>query len=104
MRVNAQGEPLKLEILNFEARASSGSPRPTSRICKLLGIDASIRMVDPAQYQQRLKNFDFDITTERYQMRNTPGVELRSYFGSAGGQDGRLAQSCRHFRPRPSTR
>jgi hypothetical protein len=35
-----------------------------------------------AQYQQRLKSFDFDITTERYQMRNTPGVELRSYFGS----------------------
>jgi microcin C transport system substrate-binding protein len=50
-----------------------------------------MRMVDPAQYQQRLKNFDFDITTERYQMRNTPGVELRSYFGSeAAKMDGSL--------------
>ena len=55
---------------------------PYVKNLKLLGIDASIRMVDPAQYQQRLKDFDFDITTERYQMRNTPGVELRSYFGS----------------------
>ena len=30
--------------------------------------------------------FDFDITTERYVMRNTPGVELRSYFGSAAAK------------------
>ena len=44
-----------------------------------------------AQYQQRLKGFDFDITTERYVMRNTPGVELRSYFGSAAAKmDGAL--------------
>jgi microcin C transport system substrate-binding protein len=58
---------------------------------KLLGIDAKIRMVDAAQYQQRLKDFDFDITTERYSMRNTPGVELRSYFGSAAAtMDGSL--------------
>jgi len=58
---------------------------------KLLGIDARIRMVDPAQYQQRLKGFDFDITTQRYGMRNTPGVELRSYFGSAAAKmDGSL--------------
>ena len=64
---------------------------PYVKNLKLLGIDASIRMVDPAQYQQRLKDFDFDITTERYQMRNTPGVELRSYFGSAAAKmDGSL--------------
>ena len=38
-----------------------------------------------------MKSFDFDITTERYQMRNTPGVELRSYFGSAAAKmDGSL--------------
>ena len=50
-----------------------------------------MRMVDPAQYQQRLKDFDFDITTQRYTMRNTPGVELRSYFGSgAAKMDGSL--------------
>jgi microcin C transport system substrate-binding protein len=48
-------------------------------------------MVDPAQYQRRLKTFDFDITTERYSMRNTPGVELANYFGSkAASIDGSL--------------
>jgi ABC-type oligopeptide transport system substrate-binding subunit len=61
------------------------------RNLKLLGIDARIRMVDAAQYQQRLKDFDFDITTQRYVMRNTPGVELRSYFSSeAAKMDGSL--------------
>ena len=97
MRVNAKGEQLKLEILIFE-QAFERITAPYVKNLKLLGIDAKIRMVDPAQYQQRLKDFDFDITTERYTMRNTPGVELRSYFGSRGGQDGRLAQSRRHLR------
>ena len=81
VRVNGKGEPLKLEILFFED-VFQRLVTPYVKNLKLLGIDAHMRMVDPAQYQQRLKSFDFDITTERYQMRNTPGVELRSYFGS----------------------
>ena len=90
VRVNAKGEPLKLEILYFED-VFERLIAPYVTNLKLLGIDALLRMVDPAQYQQRLKNFDFDITTERYQMRNTPGVELRSYFGSAAAKtDGSL--------------
>ena len=90
VRVNDKGEPLKLEILNFEP-AFERVTAPFVKNLQLLGIDASMRMVDPAQYQRRLKSFDFDITTERYQMRNTPGVELRSYFGSdAAKMDGSL--------------
>jgi microcin C transport system substrate-binding protein len=90
VRVNAKGEPLKLEILSFEP-AFERLTAPYVKNLKLLGIDAKIRMVDAAQYQQRLKGFDFDITTERYTMRNTPGVELRSYFGSAAAtMDGSL--------------
>ena len=81
MRVDAKGEPLKLEILIFEPTFERLTA-PYVKNLKLLGIDARVRMVDPAQYQERLKNFDFDITTERYVMQNTPGVELRSYFGS----------------------
>jgi microcin C transport system substrate-binding protein len=81
MRVDAKGEPLKLEILIFEPTFERLTA-PYVKNLKLLGIDARVRMVDPAQYQERLKNFDFDITTQRYGMQNTPGVELRSYFGS----------------------
>ena len=90
VRVNAKGEPLKLEILNFEP-AFERVTAPFVKNLQTLGIDASMRMVDPAQYQRRLKNFDYDITTERYTMRDTPGVELRSYFGSAAAaMDGSL--------------
>jgi microcin C transport system substrate-binding protein len=90
VRVDAKGEPLKIEILIFEPTFERLTA-PYVRNLKLLGIDARVRMVDPAQYQQRLKDFDFDITTQRYVMRSTPGVELRSYFGSdAAKMDGSL--------------
>lgn len=89
-RVNDKGEKLKVEILNFEA-AFERVNAPYVKNLQLLGIDAKMRIVDPAQYQQRMKNFDFDITTERYTMRDTPGVELRSYFGSDAAKiDGSL--------------
>lgn len=90
MRVDAKGEPLKIEFLVFEPTFER-LVAPYLKNLKLIGIDARIRMVDPAQYQQRLKDFDFDITTQRYVMQNTPGVELRSYFGSAAAKmDGSL--------------
>jgi microcin C transport system substrate-binding protein len=90
VRVNDKSEPLKVEILNFEP-AFERVNAPYVKNLQLLGIDAKMRMVDPAQYQQRMKNFDFDITTERYTMRDTPGVELRSYFGSDAAKiDGSL--------------
>jgi len=90
VRVNDKGEPLKIEVLMFEP-VMERVVAPYIKNLKLLGIDARIRNVDPAQYQQRLKDFDFDITTQRYSMRNTPGVELRSYFGSqAADTDGSL--------------
>ena len=89
-RVNDQGEQFSVEFLTFEPTFER-IIAPYVKNLKLLGIDARIRRVDPAQYQRRLKDFDFDITTQRYVMRNTPGVELRSYFGSeAANLDGSL--------------
>jgi microcin C transport system substrate-binding protein len=89
-RVNAQGEQLTVEFLTFEPTFER-IIAPYVKNLQLLGIDARIRRVDPAQYQRRLKDFDFDVTTQRYVMRNTPGVELRSYFGSqAADLDGSL--------------
>ncbi len=48
----------------------------------ILGIDATIRLVDPVQYRARLDGFDFDITVERFSFSSTPGDSLRSYFSS----------------------
>lgn len=89
-RVNAKGEPFRLEILMFEPTFERVNA-PYVKNLKLLGIDASMRIVDPAQFERRMKSFDFDMTTQRYVMSLTPGVELRSYFGSdAAALDGSL--------------
>lgn len=80
-RVSNAGKMLDVEFLIF----SPGFERiiaPFVRNLKLLGVNASIRLVEAAQYQERLKGFDFDIVTQRYTVSQTPGVELRSFFGS----------------------
>jgi microcin C transport system substrate-binding protein len=89
-RLNAKGQPFRLEILMFEPTFERINA-PYVKNLKLLGIDASMRIVDPAQFERRMKSFDFDMTTQRYVMSTTPGVELRSYFGSeAAAIDGSL--------------
>lgn len=44
------------------------------------GIDASIRLVDSAQWTKRGDDFDFDFMTGRLNFFPPPGPELRSYF------------------------
>ncbi len=80
-RVNEKGDVLTVEFLTFSP-SFSRIILPMIRNMKTIGIQASLRLVDPAQYQERLKSFDFDITTQRYIMRLTPGVELWNMFGS----------------------
>ncbi len=78
---NAKGEPLTVELLvdspSFERIAS-----PYVKTLRSIGIDASVRMVDDAQYERRTKDFDFDLTTQRYALQTTPGVELKTFWGS----------------------
>jgi len=89
-RVNAKGEQLKIEFLIFSPTFER-IIAPFVKNLKILGIDAGIRLVDPAQFQERLKFFDFDITSQRYVLRTTPGVELRTYWGGkAAGTSGSL--------------
>lgn len=81
-RVNTEsGEPLTIEFLIFSPTFERVIS-PYIRNLEALGIDANIRRVDPSQYQERMKSFDFDITTQRFVLSQTPGPELRNYFGS----------------------
>jgi len=80
-RVNAKGEQLRFEFM----RATPSFDRivqPFIENLRLLGIDAKIRPVDAAQFQRRLKSYDFDIATARFSMSLTPGNELGNYFGT----------------------
>jgi len=48
----------------------------------MLGIDASLRVVDPVQFRSRIEDFDFDITVQRFSFSLTPGESLRNYLSS----------------------
>jgi microcin C transport system substrate-binding protein len=50
---------------------------------RLIGIEASLRQVDPVQFKKREDDFDFDIVVNRASFSSTPGDTLRSYFSSA---------------------
>lgn len=82
---NARGETLDIEFLTVEA-TSERIVIPYAQTLRLLGIRASVRRIDPAQYQRRMKSFDFDIVTQRYVMRLTPGSELLNYFSSRAAE------------------
>jgi len=81
--VSGTGEPFRIEFLLDQPGAFPRILGPYIKNLQQLGIDATIRIVDSAQYEERQKKFDFDAVSARYTMRLSPGVELRSYFGSA---------------------
>ncbi|MFY9771397.1 MAG: extracellular solute-binding protein [Xanthobacteraceae bacterium] len=80
-RVLADGTPFTLEFL-IDEPSFQPHHMPFIRNLKALGIDASLRIVDPVQYRARRDDFDFDITIDRFSFSSTPGDSLRSFFSS----------------------
>ena len=83
-RRNAAGQVLTLEFLN----ASPQFDRiitPFVENLTALGIDARLENVDPAQYEARTRNpqYDFDIVTDNLRSSYFSGPELKQYYGSA---------------------
>jgi microcin C transport system substrate-binding protein len=80
-RVDANATPITVEFL-IDELAFEPHHMPYIKNLATLGITATLRIVDPVQYQRRRDAFDFDITVERFGFSTTPGDELRAYFGS----------------------
>ena len=80
-RVNSSGDILSIGFLN-DCPSFERIINPYIENLERLGINAYLDSVDNAQSKEREKSFDFDITTRRYVMSLTPGLELRSRFGS----------------------
>jgi microcin C transport system substrate-binding protein len=78
---NADGKPFEFEIL-LNAAAFERIAGPYVKNLKAIGIVANMRRVDPAQFELRMKTFDFDMTIERFSLRLTPGIELKNFWGS----------------------
>ena len=86
--VNAQGQPFRFEILlsspSFERVAL-----PYVQWLQRLGVEATVRTVDQAQYQVRVDAFDYDMTVDVIGQSSSPGNEQREFFGcDAVGQNG----------------
>jgi microcin C transport system substrate-binding protein len=82
------GEPLTLEFLDDDP-VFQAVTQPFIRNLGLLGIKATLRSVDPSQYQARVNDFDFDLTARRFSGGVTPGAELREAYGTrAAGTKG----------------
>jgi microcin C transport system substrate-binding protein len=80
-RLLPNGEVFRIEFLMDEP---SFQPHHAPYIKNLgtLGIEASLRMVDPVQYRARQEDFDFDMTVQRFSMSATPGDGMRPFFSS----------------------
>ena len=89
--VNAKtGAPYSVEFLaedpNFERVFLFYQPA-----LDRLGITVTVRTVDEAQYENRLRNWDFDIIVHTWGESLSPGNEQRGYWGSqAADQPGSL--------------
>jgi microcin C transport system substrate-binding protein len=86
--VNAKGEPFKFEIVN-ESPVFERWVQPFLRNLERLGIQADFRIVDTAQYQNLIDNFDFDMIIHVFPQSLSPGNEQRDFWSSSrAGQKG----------------
>jgi microcin C transport system substrate-binding protein len=79
--VDPAGKPVTVEILVQDPSAERLSLfyKPS---LERIGVTASIRVVDDAQYQNRIRSFDFDIITDLWPESLSPGNEQREFWGS----------------------
>jgi microcin C transport system substrate-binding protein len=83
---DVNGTAMSIEVLDDQP----GMDRlllPYMQALNTLGIEAHLREVDSALYQQRLDSFDFDMTTGGYPPVTVPGVDLLRRFGSAAASE-----------------
>ena len=80
--VNAKtGAPFEVELLtqdpSFERVMLFYKPS-----LERLGITVNVRTIDPIQYENRQRNWDFDIVTASWPESLSPGNEQREFWGS----------------------
>ncbi len=75
------GQQFKIEILGNNPTDEVISNSYVATLRKI-GIDASLRIVDPSQYVNRIRNFDFDMVTSNFAQSQSPGNEQRDFWSS----------------------
>jgi len=80
--VSDEGKPFAFEIL-FDQPSGERFTIPFAKNLERLGITATIRVVDEAQYENRIDNYDFDMTSTVWGQSLSPGNEQRDFWSSA---------------------
>ncbi len=82
--VDASGKQLGFEILLTQSQgAFERVLGPFVANLKRIGIDARIRNVDTAQYQNRTDDYDYDMIVGGWGQSESPGNEQREYWTSS---------------------
>ncbi len=95
--VNGRGQPLRFEIL----LVNPGLERilqPYRDNLARIGVQASLRTVDRAQYKQRIDGYDYDMILMTLPQTLSPGLEQWQYFHSSqvGVRGGRNYAGVNH--------
>jgi peptide/nickel transport system substrate-binding protein len=82
LRQRGSGRPFAFEIMVTDRDDERLALAFSNQLARA-GITVQVRLVDDAQYQQRLSSFDFDMIEYRWEQSLSPGNEQYFYFGSA---------------------
>ncbi|MEJ8823309.1 extracellular solute-binding protein [Variovorax humicola] len=82
---NAQNEPFTIEFLNDQPSLIRVAT-PFQTALQKLGIAMTFRTVDFSLSQQRMDNFEFEMTSLRLPGSTSPGGELLELFGSKAAE------------------
>ncbi len=75
------GKPLTFEIFDVQ-QAFERWTLPFVANLKKIGITATFRVIDTAQYTNRINDLDFDMTVGSFPQSLSPGNEQRGFWGS----------------------
>ena len=79
------GEPFQFEIL-LNGPIIERVALPYAENLRRIGIEATVRSIDPAQYQNRIRSRDFDVIYTGQAQSLSPGNEQFEYWGSQSAE------------------
>jgi len=82
IRVNEKGQRLEFEILD-SSQMFERWVLPFTQNLKKIGVQATYRVIDPTQYQNRMNQFDFDMAMLAIAQSDSPGNEQMDFWGSS---------------------
>jgi microcin C transport system substrate-binding protein len=80
------GTPFVFEILLYNPEDQKIALAYAKNL-KVLGIDATIRTVDPTQYESRRLKFDYDMIIHTWGHSLSPGAEQKHYWTSRAAKE-----------------